>query len=259
MLHPFPFGGSKTSSDGLALGLPVVTLATDFLRGRMASSFYKHMEIYDCIANSVLEYVEIAVRLALDAKHRLAVSQTILDRNHLLFENMEVVHEWGNFLWMATMQNGRNMSLQDDTRKQQLLRARKPVRKQKETISALSSPHMQSSRGALSLTHASLPFRNAVKQAKREFDKGDLLLSQEYMRLAMSIDPHDAGIHNDMGAVCQMLNNITGALHHFRIAINLRPSYLQALNNLGVTLMAVSEFEQAEAVPPPFKSLCVDI
>jgi len=36
LLHPFPFGGSKTSSDGLAMGVPVVALKGPFLRSRMA-------------------------------------------------------------------------------------------------------------------------------------------------------------------------------------------------------------------------------
>ncbi len=242
MLHPFPFDGSKTSSDGLALGIPVVTLASTFLRGRMALSFYKHMEIYDCIAHSISEYVDIAVRLALDTEHRMAVSRAIQERSHLMFENMEVVREWENFLWMAMKQNGDNMNLGGDVRKIPPSITHQVARRAVTTMP--SSP----SHASLTLTSAS--FRNAVKRAKREFDNGNLHLSQEYMRLAMSIDPNDAGIHNDMGCVCQMLNNNTGAVHHFRIAINLRPNYLSALNNLGVTLMALAEFEQAETVPP---------
>lgn len=43
VLHPFPFGGSKTAADGLALGLPVVTLVGDALPGRMAYSLYRTM------------------------------------------------------------------------------------------------------------------------------------------------------------------------------------------------------------------------
>ncbi len=243
MLHPFPFDGSKTSSDGLALGIPVVTLASKFLRGRMAFSFYKHMEIYDCIAHSISEYVHIAVRLALDMEHRMAVSRAIQERSHLMFENMEVVREWENFLWMATKQSGHDMNLGGDVRKIPPSITHQVAREAVTTMP--SSP----SQALLTLT-SKASFRNAVKGAKREFDKGNLHLSQDYMRLAMSIDPNDAGIHNDMGCVCQMLNNNTGAVHHFRIAINLRPNYLSALNNLGVTLMALAEFEQAETVPP---------
>ena len=38
MLHPFPFGGSKTAADSVTMAVPVVTLRAPFLRGRMAHS-----------------------------------------------------------------------------------------------------------------------------------------------------------------------------------------------------------------------------
>ena len=40
ILHPFPFGGSKTSSDALREGIPLVTYPQAYLRGRMAETFY---------------------------------------------------------------------------------------------------------------------------------------------------------------------------------------------------------------------------
>ncbi|CAM9552195.1 unnamed protein product, partial [Ectocarpus fasciculatus] len=43
VLHPFPFGGSKTSADALAVGVPTVSMAGKYVAGRMAQSFYKTM------------------------------------------------------------------------------------------------------------------------------------------------------------------------------------------------------------------------
>lgn len=43
ILHPFPFGGSKTAADGLSMGIPVVAMLGDGLPGRMAYSLYKTM------------------------------------------------------------------------------------------------------------------------------------------------------------------------------------------------------------------------
>ncbi|CAM9165371.1 unnamed protein product, partial [Hapterophycus canaliculatus] len=43
ILHPFPFGGSKTAADGLAMGVPVVAMEGNALPGRMAFSLYKTM------------------------------------------------------------------------------------------------------------------------------------------------------------------------------------------------------------------------
>ena len=38
ILHPFPFGGSKTASDALKSGVPLVTYPQPFLRGKYISS-----------------------------------------------------------------------------------------------------------------------------------------------------------------------------------------------------------------------------
>ncbi|RHY25726.1 hypothetical protein DYB32_008135 [Aphanomyces invadans] len=70
VLHPFPFGGSKTSADALLLGLPLVAMKTPFLRCRMAYSFYKHMGLLELVATTVDEYVAIALKLGTDAAHR---------------------------------------------------------------------------------------------------------------------------------------------------------------------------------------------
>ena len=35
LLHPFPFDGSRTSADGLSVGVPFLTLPSEYLRGRM--------------------------------------------------------------------------------------------------------------------------------------------------------------------------------------------------------------------------------
>jgi predicted O-linked N-acetylglucosamine transferase (SPINDLY family) len=43
ILHPFPFGGSKTSADAVTMGVPMVTMRTAFLRGRMAQVYYRTM------------------------------------------------------------------------------------------------------------------------------------------------------------------------------------------------------------------------
>ena len=81
LLHPFPFGGSRTSADGLALGVPVVTLPTDYLRCRMAASFYASMDMlaanYTVVATDAAEYVAFAARLANDAGHRAAVARAV--------------------------------------------------------------------------------------------------------------------------------------------------------------------------------------
>ncbi|RHY08526.1 hypothetical protein DYB25_005501 [Aphanomyces astaci] len=101
VLHPFPFGGSKTSADALLLGLPLVAMKTPFLRSRMAYSFYLHMDMLDCVASTEDEYIAIALRLGTDAVYRSDIARRIRERQHLLWENDEVVAEWERFLYNA--------------------------------------------------------------------------------------------------------------------------------------------------------------
>lgn len=102
LLHPFPFGGSRTSSDGLAQGVPVLTRPVSSLRGRMAYSFYETMNMtspnWTVCARSTDEYVEFATRLALDKDHRDRVARAIEERSHLIWEDESVVEEWQKFL-----------------------------------------------------------------------------------------------------------------------------------------------------------------
>ncbi|ETW08008.1 hypothetical protein H310_02386 [Aphanomyces invadans] len=99
VLHPFPFGGSKTSADALLLGLPLVAMKTPFLRCRMAYSFYKHMGLLELVATTVEEYVAIALKLGTDAAHRNEMARRIQQKQHLIWENREVVAEWERFLY----------------------------------------------------------------------------------------------------------------------------------------------------------------
>ena len=66
ILHPFPFGGSKTSADGILLNKPTVVLVTDKLRCRMAFSYFVTMGIYDTVVYTEDDYVRKAVELGLN-------------------------------------------------------------------------------------------------------------------------------------------------------------------------------------------------
>ncbi|CAM9638268.1 unnamed protein product [Ectocarpus fasciculatus] len=107
ILHPFPFGGSKTAADGLALGVPVVAMEGDALPGRMAFSLYKTMGLERpgdegcCIARSRDSYVELAVRLGRDAEYRRWAGNLIGQRSSALWERRDVLLEWARFLSRA--------------------------------------------------------------------------------------------------------------------------------------------------------------
>lgn len=101
-LAPFPFGAGDTSIVAFAEGVPVVTMPTPYLRGRFTHAMYRAMEMDDCVAATPEQYVQIALRLSDDRAWRKTVRQTILERNNVLFENMDGVNDLADFISTAT-------------------------------------------------------------------------------------------------------------------------------------------------------------
>lgn len=108
MLHPFPFGGSKTASDALKAGIPLVTYPQAYLRGRLASTFYTTMALHEidmdiasskcCVATDEIDYIQKALKLGRDKTYRQKVSNAIQKRNHRIFDDIQTSFEWARFL-----------------------------------------------------------------------------------------------------------------------------------------------------------------
>jgi protein O-GlcNAc transferase len=98
LLDPLHFGGGNTSYEGLALGVPIVTLPSRFLRGRITFALYKQMDMLDCVVHSPREYNELALRLGTDKSYRDQVRAKILAANSVLYENSTGVKELEEFL-----------------------------------------------------------------------------------------------------------------------------------------------------------------
>jgi hypothetical protein len=97
ILHPFPFDGSRTSADSLAIGKPFITLPSEHLRGRMGFMYYKTMNIPDLVARNSSHYVQIALKLASDRQYMEDISEKIRDRTHLIWEDMETSYHFTEF------------------------------------------------------------------------------------------------------------------------------------------------------------------
>jgi predicted O-linked N-acetylglucosamine transferase (SPINDLY family) len=101
MLDTVHFGGGNTTYEGLAMGVPVVALVGAFMRSRVTYALYKKMGVMDCVASTLEEYADIAVRLGTDKNYRATVAATILAHNHVLYEDITVVRELEQFFLQA--------------------------------------------------------------------------------------------------------------------------------------------------------------
>ena len=101
LLHPFPFDGSKTSADGLYGHVPLVTLPTESLRGRMGQAFLRTMNLPELVARDRDDYVAKCLALLKDPALLASVKQRIRERVGLIWEDMEYAHSWTNMLIKA--------------------------------------------------------------------------------------------------------------------------------------------------------------
>jgi protein O-GlcNAc transferase len=104
LLDPIHYGGGNTSYEGLALGVPIVTLPSSLLRARITHMLYRQMGVLDCVVHSAQEYVERAVRLGTDADFSAEVRAKIRGNSDLLYENKKGVQELEQFLEEAVAQ-----------------------------------------------------------------------------------------------------------------------------------------------------------
>ena len=98
LLDPLHFSGGKTSYEAFALGVPVVTMPSQYLRGRITYALYQILGVHDAIARSPEEYAEIALRLAKDREFRSDVSRRILAASPRLFNDRPALAELEDFL-----------------------------------------------------------------------------------------------------------------------------------------------------------------
>jgi predicted O-linked N-acetylglucosamine transferase (SPINDLY family) len=103
-LDTFFFAGGNTSFQALGLGCPMVTLPDRSSSGRATYALYAKMGIFDCVADSIENYADIAIKLANDRNFYNYVSNKILSKNHILFEDMNACKYFEDFLIQVAQQ-----------------------------------------------------------------------------------------------------------------------------------------------------------
>lgn len=97
VMDPFHYVGANTSYDAFAVETPVMTLPSDFHRGRHTYAAYQEMGILDAVATDPDDYVAKAVYFATHPQERKALGQRIVAACDILFENMQIVREYEAF------------------------------------------------------------------------------------------------------------------------------------------------------------------
>jgi len=94
-------GGANTNCDALSIDKPMVTLPTEFHRGRYTQAVYQQLGVMDSVAADGDEYVELALRLAREQDFRHDLSQRLHDRSELIYEDSTAIARMAAFIECA--------------------------------------------------------------------------------------------------------------------------------------------------------------
>lgn len=80
ILDTFPFNGGTTTCLALWMGVPVITLAGDYLASRMGASILSNSGLPEFLAGSPAEYADLAVTLARDTERLGSLRVSLRDK-----------------------------------------------------------------------------------------------------------------------------------------------------------------------------------
>jgi protein O-GlcNAc transferase len=103
MLDPFPYGGGNSSLEAFSFGVPVVTLPTEFLRGRITQAFCRRLGVDECIARNLADYIAIATRLGTNPEFRHQLRNKIFAGQSQIFEDDSAVRDLEHFFRTVTI------------------------------------------------------------------------------------------------------------------------------------------------------------
>ena len=98
ILDSLDWSGFNTSLDAISLNKPIVTLPSNFMRGRHTYAILKTLKIDELISNSKKNYVDLAYKLSTDFIFLNNVIEKIKKNKKLLFNNLQSTKSLENFL-----------------------------------------------------------------------------------------------------------------------------------------------------------------
>lgn len=101
LLDTIHYSGGNTAHEALAVGTPLVTWPSEYLRGRLTLGRFNRIGVTGCVAKSAADYVDIAVKLGTDPARRAEIKAKILAANSILYEDKQAVAEFEAFFKQA--------------------------------------------------------------------------------------------------------------------------------------------------------------
>ena len=99
ILDTIHFSGGTSSIETFGLDRPIVTLLSETLHsGRVTGAYYRQMGIEHGLALNKQDYIDIAVRMGTDSDYRNMVEELIRANRHKLFQRLDIVDNFSNFL-----------------------------------------------------------------------------------------------------------------------------------------------------------------
>ncbi|MDZ8052822.1 MAG: glycosyl transferase family 1 [Aulosira sp. ZfuVER01] len=100
-LDTLDWAGGNTTLDAIACHLPIVTCQGELMRGRHSYGFLQAIGVTETIADDVWQYIQIAIRLAVDLDWRYSVRQALKRSIDVLFDNPTATQNLETFLQQA--------------------------------------------------------------------------------------------------------------------------------------------------------------
>jgi predicted O-linked N-acetylglucosamine transferase (SPINDLY family) len=97
-LDSIDWSGCNSALESLPHNLPIVTTPGPLMRGRHSAAILNMMGITETIADTVEDYIEIAIRLAKDPQERRTLGQRIADSKHKVYRDRACIVVLADFL-----------------------------------------------------------------------------------------------------------------------------------------------------------------
>ena len=98
ILDSLNWSGLNTSLEAINLDKPIITLPSNFMRGRHTYGILKILKLDELICNSKKEYVDLAIKLSENFSFRENTIQKIKKNKRLVFNNKKTINFLENFL-----------------------------------------------------------------------------------------------------------------------------------------------------------------